>query len=79
MVAGVVGALGDGLAAAALGDGLAAAIEGDELPHPATNKATTAVAAVTRNFDCIGMLLNTFLRMHPDTCAGYVGGYSGVT
>jgi hypothetical protein len=79
IVAAVVGTLGTGLAAA-LGVELAAAVDGAVLPQPAPSKAMAAVAAVTRNFDCMGMLLNKLPGMHSDTGPGYdVEIYSGVT
>jgi len=74
-----VGTLGTGLAAA-LGVGLAAAVDGAVLPQPAPSKAMAAVIAVTINFDCMGMLLNTLTRTHSDTRRGYdFEIYSGVT
>jgi hypothetical protein len=77
-VAAVVGGNGEGLAAT-LGEGLAIAAEGLVLPQLTPSKATAAVAAETRSFDCMGMLLNTLPRTHADTGSGYDQSYSGVT
>jgi hypothetical protein len=78
IVAAVVGGSGEGLAAG-LGEGLATAAEGLVLPQPTLSKAMTAVAAETKSFDCMEMLLNMLPRMPSDTGSGYDRSYSGVT
>jgi hypothetical protein len=71
IVAGLVGTLGAGLAAALGEEGLATVAVGLVLPQPAPSKAMAADAAETRNFDCIVMLLNPLPRTHSPTAQGY--------